>query len=203
VLHGSGPIGVVLAGGRGRRMGGDKAGVLLAGRPLAQWVVDALSAVLDDVVIACRIDTELPALRGVAEAWIPARSPRGAVAGLASALREAGGRPVLACGLSLPLVSPRTVRALAYADARCAAAVVPEVEGRLEAMVGRWEHAALPVLERLPPDASLESAVHAVAGARLPLPEAAVELTRVESPEDLLRLDRDTLSRRWAAASRS
>jgi molybdopterin-guanine dinucleotide biosynthesis protein A len=201
VLQGSGPIGVVLAGGRGRRIGGDKAGVLLGGRALAQWVVDALGAVLDEVVVACRIDTQLPPLAGVAEAWIPARGPRGPVAGLAAALREARGRSILACAISLPLITPATVRALAYADARGAAAVVPESEGRLEALVGRWEPAALPVLERLAPDATLLSAAHAVAGARLPLAGIATELTRIDAPEDLLLPDRDTLSRRWAAAS--
>jgi molybdopterin-guanine dinucleotide biosynthesis protein A len=187
VLQGTGTIGVVLAGGRGRRMGGDKAGVLLGGRPLAQWVVDALGAVLDDVVIACRIDTELPVLTGVREAWVEPRGTGGPVAAISSALREAHGRTIVACSVSLPLISPATIRALAEAEAAGAAAVIPEIEGRLEGLVGRWEPSALTMLKRLPPDASLESAVHAVAGARLPLASAAAdELIRVLAPEDLL-----------------
>jgi molybdopterin-guanine dinucleotide biosynthesis protein A len=168
-------------------MGGDKAAVQLRGRPLAQWVADALGAVLDDVVVACRMDTDLPPLTGVAEAWIPTTGPRGPVAGLAAALREAQGRAVVACSVSLPLIAPQTIQALAYADAPGACAVVPECDGRIEALVGRWEPAALDMLERLPPDASLTAAAHAVAGARLPLDGIGDQLLRVEAPEDLLR----------------
>jgi molybdenum cofactor guanylyltransferase len=168
-------------------MGGDKAGVVLGGRPLAQWVVDALGAVLADVVVACRRETVLPPLTGVTEAWVEPPGPHGPVVAVARALQEARGRPVVACALSLPLVAPDTVHALAFAEAAGAAAVVPEVDGRLEGLIGRWEPAALPILRRLPPDASLESAAHAVGGARLPLgPHAADELVRVLAPEDLL-----------------
>src|SRR4051812_27713418 len=96
---GDGPVGVLLAGGRGRRMGGDKAAVALAGRPLAQWALDALVEVLDDVVVACRLDTELPPLVGVSEAWVEPDGPRGPVAGILSALREARGRAIVACSI--------------------------------------------------------------------------------------------------------
>ena len=189
VLAGSRPIGVVLAGGRGRRLGGDKAAVHLNGRPLAQWVVDALRGALDQVVVACRMDTDLPPLTGVAEAWVEdRRSPEGPVAGLGAALRAAGGRTVIVCAVSLPLVTSRTVEALLAADAAGAPAVVPEVEGRLEPLLGRWEPRAARALRRLPPDASLEAAVHACRGARLVLPdETAAEFTRVIAPEDVLQ----------------
>src|SRR5439155_10908431 len=57
------PVGVVLAGGAGRRMGGAKATALLAGRPLVAWAVEALRAGgLDEVAVAAKASTVLPAL---------------------------------------------------------------------------------------------------------------------------------------------
>ena len=44
------PIGVMLAGGASSRMGTDKATVEVAGRPMSAWVLDALSAVCEDVL---------------------------------------------------------------------------------------------------------------------------------------------------------
>jgi molybdopterin-guanine dinucleotide biosynthesis protein A len=52
--------GVVLAGGRSSRFGADKAGAELLGRPLLQWVLDAMTAVCERVVIAASPGQELP-----------------------------------------------------------------------------------------------------------------------------------------------
>jgi molybdopterin-guanine dinucleotide biosynthesis protein A len=180
------PIGVLLAGGRGRRMGGDKARVALGGRPLAQWALDALAGALDEVVVACRLDTELPALRGVTEAWVEPDGPRGPVAGIVSALREARGRPIVASSIALPLLTPEIVRALAAACDSGRPVVVPEVGGRLEALVARWEPAALPVLAGLPPDLTLAAAARALDAATIPFAGGDVSFTRVDAPADLL-----------------
>jgi 2-C-methyl-D-erythritol 4-phosphate cytidylyltransferase len=47
-------VGIIPAGGSGERLGADrpKAFVVLAGRPMVEWSVDALSAVCDRVVVA-------------------------------------------------------------------------------------------------------------------------------------------------------
>ena len=42
------PVGVVLAGGMGRRIGGSKATVELAGRPLLCYPLDAMGEVLSE-----------------------------------------------------------------------------------------------------------------------------------------------------------
>ena len=62
-------MGVVLAGGLGTRIGGSKATVGLGGRPLISYPLDALGAVLDDVVVLAKADTELPSLPGMT-VWI-------------------------------------------------------------------------------------------------------------------------------------
>jgi len=56
------PVGVVLAGGAGRRIGGDKATVELAGRPLLLYPLAAVRAVLRDVAVVAKRVTALPPL---------------------------------------------------------------------------------------------------------------------------------------------
>src|SRR5215212_54362 len=182
--HSHQPIGVLMAGGAGRRLGGDKARVALAGRPLAQWALGTLCEVLDEVVVACRLDTELPALRGVAEAWVEPDGPRGAVGGLSSALREARGRPILACSINLPLVTPAVLGALLDAP-HDAPVVIASVGGRPEPLVGRWQPEALAVLAALPADASLTTAAKALRASTVAFAADDPAFTCVRAPEDL------------------
>ena len=83
------PVGVVLAGGLGRRLGGDKAIVELEGRPLVRYPVEALHELCDDVVVVAKRDTMLPPLAGAAELWIEPDEPRHPLTGVAHALRLA------------------------------------------------------------------------------------------------------------------
>src|SRR4051794_2243050 len=182
---GSRPIGVLLAGGRGRRLGGDKASVNLAGRPLAQWSLDALGAVLDEVVVACRLDTQIPPLVGVKEAWVEPEGARGPLVGLVSALREARGRPIIACSVSLPLVTPAAVRALVQADLDGRPGAVPIVDGRLEPLLARWQPEALRVLAGFAPEVPLAVATAALGPLQVRMDSRDAGLMRVCAPEDL------------------
>ena len=99
------PVGVVLAGGRGRRIGGDKAIVELEGRPLVLYPLEALHEVCDDVAVVAKRDSLLPALAGVADLWVEPDEPRHPLAGVAHALHLAAGRSVLAVAVDLPFVT--------------------------------------------------------------------------------------------------
>ena len=108
-------LGVVLAGGRARRMGGDKAGALLDGRPLAAWVLDALAeAGIERRVVVAKADTRLPEL-GV-PVWVEPAEPRHPLAGVAHALARARDDDLVTVPVDLPLVPPATLRALAAAE---------------------------------------------------------------------------------------
>ena len=176
---------MLLAGGSGRRLGGDKLRVELRGRALALYALDALCAALDHVVVACRLDTELPELPGVREAWVEPDGPRGPLVGICSALREAGGRPIVACAVSLPLVTPELLRALATADPAGAPAVAPQAGGELHPLVARWEPSALDTLTGLAPDMPLEAVMRALDPHVLPWDDPDC-FVRVRVPEDLL-----------------
>ena len=52
---------MVLAGGRGSRLGGEgKASLELAGRPMLAYVLEALSCALDEVAVGAKASTALP-----------------------------------------------------------------------------------------------------------------------------------------------
>jgi molybdopterin-guanine dinucleotide biosynthesis protein A len=135
------PIGVVLAGGTGRRLGGSKATVELHGRPLIAYPIGALQAALGEVVVIAKCDSELPPLPGVAIVTEP-DEPRHPLTGIVQALEHSDGRPVLVCAGDLPFASAALARTLADADSRGAPAVVPRAGGRLQPLFALYLPAA-------------------------------------------------------------
>ncbi|MFO7291922.1 MAG: molybdenum cofactor guanylyltransferase [Actinomycetes bacterium] len=99
--------GVILAGGRSSRMGSDKAGHVVAGRPMIEWVGAALDAVSDRVVVAGRDDP----VAGYAPIPDPGPSHRGPLAGVVAAL-EAFGDAVVVVATDQPWVRAETLRGL-------------------------------------------------------------------------------------------
>jgi molybdopterin-guanine dinucleotide biosynthesis protein A len=199
------PIGVVLAGGVGRRIGGGKAVVELHGTPLVRYPLRALQAVLAEVVVVAKQATELPPLPGV-PIWLEPAEPRHPLAGIVHALEGAGAaagsggmaREILVSAGDLPFVGPELVERLAHADAGGAPAVVPRAGGRLQPLLARYGPAAYPALAAALRQDPLPSVMDAVAA----LQPRIVELDDVQpffnvnAPEDLLTaaglLDRGT-----------
>src|SRR5207302_6989084 len=95
------PIGVILAGGSGRRIGGSKAIVKLRGRAMIEYPLEALASVLGEVAVIAKPDTELPSLSGIT-VWIEPALPRHPAVGITHALALASGRSVLVCACDLP-----------------------------------------------------------------------------------------------------
>jgi molybdopterin-guanine dinucleotide biosynthesis protein A len=181
------PVGVVLAGGVGRRLGGDKAIVELEGRPLALYAVEALHELCDDVVVVAKRDTLLPALAGAAELWIEPDEPRHPLAGVAHALRLAAGRSILVLAVDLPLMDGATLRLIAQADVRDAAVVVPRVHGRLQPLCALYTPRALPGLEDFDPEARATDVVEGLGICEVAPPEPSA-FYNVNRPEDLLQV---------------
>jgi molybdopterin-guanine dinucleotide biosynthesis protein A len=180
-------MGVVLAGGLGRRLGGSKASVRLNGRPLISYATEAIRAALNTVIVVAKADSELPSLPGV-ELWIEPNEPRHPLTGLVHALEQAEGRPVLVCACDLPLVSDQLIRAIADARPERGMAVVARAEGRLHPLLGRYEAGALAPLAAALGRGSV-SVMEAVGGLD-PTPYEVAQgelLFNVNTPEDLLR----------------
>jgi molybdopterin-guanine dinucleotide biosynthesis protein A len=101
------PTAIILAGGRGRRLGRDKASAIAAGTSLLQHVIDRTVALVDSTLIVTRAGQQLPPFEGeriqVVEDELPASGP---LAGLYSGLRAAPSFPALAVACDMPLLQP-------------------------------------------------------------------------------------------------
>jgi molybdopterin-guanine dinucleotide biosynthesis protein A len=190
------PIGVVLAGGAGRRLGGAKATAMLAGRPLISYPLAALSAAIDDVVVVAKADSPLPDDLGGAQVWIEADEPRHPVIGLVTALQRADGRPVVVVAADLPLLDTGTTLALATTrPARGGIAVVARTDGRPQPLIARYEPRALEPLASADPSSALTAIVEALEPTWLDLPDADVAFN-VNDPDDVAEAERRLAQRR-------
>ncbi len=202
------PVGVILAGGRGRRLGGAKATVLLDGRPLLAHPLAAMHAALSvagrqpgigpALAVVAKPGTPLPALGAVA-LWIEPGEPSHPLVGLIRALEGAAGRPVLVCPVDLPFITPQTLRRLATSPSEGAPALLAAYDGSAQPLLGRWEAAALAGLRsalRDRPGDSLPPMRTVAAGLGACLTEVpADELENVNTPQDLARAQARLISR--------
>jgi molybdopterin-guanine dinucleotide biosynthesis protein A len=180
------PLGVILAGGLGARIGGAKAVVELAGKPLIQYPCEALQAALGEVVVIAKADTELPGLAGVT-VWVEPQAPRHPLIGLMHALDLAEGRPVLAFPVDLPFVTAAVIRRFAEADPGDAPAVVASAGGVVQPLLGCYQPQARERLRSagFSPDVPVRRAIAAIAARQLDVDPQV--LFNVNSPDDLLQ----------------
>jgi len=165
----------VLAGGRGRRLGGAKPVAELEGMPLVEWPLEAAREAGLEAVVVAKASTPLPPL--AVPVWIEPDEPTHPLAGLVFALEQADGRPVVAVACDMPHVGPELLARLAAADGIAAA--------RLDhPFPGRYEPSALPVLrDALAREAPAREALAALQAAELGAPGAA--LLGVNTPGEL------------------
>ncbi len=164
-------VGLVLAGGRGRRLGGSKAGLRLpgsvvgeadeAGPSLTAWAVRRLAGVdaVDEVIVAAgaagnerALEIETGAADGLDAMAPPFRVDdgpgAGPAAGLLGAAQARPGQRLLALACDLPLVSRALLTLLAESTADLAAAAEDERldSRRANPTCALWTPTALAVL---------------------------------------------------------
>ena len=173
----------VLAGGRGRRMGGAKPVAELGGRPLVAWPLAAAREAALEAVVVAKADTPLPALD--VPVWIEPDEPAHPLTGLVYALERAG-QPIVAVACDMPHVDAELLTRLACADS----AVVARADHPFPA---RYEPTALEVLrDVLAREGPVREALASLAPPELGAPREA--LLGVNTAEELAaaaaRLDR-------------
>jgi molybdopterin-guanine dinucleotide biosynthesis protein A len=184
-------IGIVLAGGAGRRIGGGKATRVLASRPLAAYPAAALADVCERVAIVAKPGTELPDLSGV-ERWDDEPDePRHPLTGIVHALERAG-QPVLVCAADMPFVTPEALSSL-MAAAGSAPAAVAVAGGVMQPVLAVYAPAALDTLRGAELDAPLTRTVEKLDPARVALPPPLVR--SVDTAEQLAEAEAELSGR--------
>jgi molybdopterin-guanine dinucleotide biosynthesis protein A len=174
----------VLAGGAGRRIGGDKCTVELAGRPLVLYPIDALRGVCEQVVVVAKQDTKLPDLTGLAEVWIEPDEPQHPLAGVVHALRTASAKKLVVLACDMPLVPAELLRALLKAaDGPGAVACSGDI---CEPLCACYTKQALKGMEHFEPDTRAIDVVDALGVTRVEWENGDAVLS-VNAPEDVIR----------------
>jgi molybdenum cofactor guanylyltransferase len=174
----------VLAGGAGKRIGGDKATVELAGRPLLSYPVAVLRRVCDQVVVVAKQDTAMPPLDGLAEVWIEPDEPRHPLAGVLHALRLAGDRDILVLACDMPLVPEELLRALLAAASGPGA--VACCGGIVQPLCACYGPQSLPGIEHFDPSARMTDVIESLGVVHVDW-EDEDALISINAPEDLIR----------------
>jgi molybdopterin-guanine dinucleotide biosynthesis protein A len=177
------PLGIVLAGGAGRRLGGAKPTTVLGARPLAEWVARALQEAVAEVAIVAKAATELPELGAQVATWREPDQPRHPLAGIAWALAHAGGRAVLVCAVDLPFVDAATFRALCET-----APAAPVVIAAGQPLLGRYAPSSTDALAAAVAEGRpARAAVAALSPVEIAVPPRA--LFNLNTPADLARAE--------------
>ena len=183
--------GIVLAGGRSRRMGSDKASLVFDGETLLQRTVSALAAVVDEIIVVRAPGTVLPSIA----APCPLRDVEdpvegeGPLVGIARGLEAVRAPIAIVVGVDMPFLQPPLLRLLAERVLAGSRWVLPIAGGRPQPLCSAFATDALDVLR-----------AHIEAGDRAPMAVAAdLHMTRltedewsVADPDGLSFLDVDT-----------
>ncbi len=137
--------GVIQAGGKSTRMGGQPKALLeLGGRRLVERVLDAVAPAVDDVLIVTNTPDlyRFLGLPMVADAY----PDHGSLGGIFTGLAAAGGDAAFTVACDMPFVHRDVVR-LVVARAAEADVVIPRVGDQLETMHAVYGKACLPHIE--------------------------------------------------------
>jgi molybdenum cofactor guanylyltransferase len=185
--------GVILAGGKSRRMGGSPKALLpFGGRPLIEHIAETLRSVLPN----CLVVTNTPDLYAfLGLPMVGDVFPEGgSLGGIYSGLRAAPGDHALCVACDMPFLSAPLVTHLAGRAAE-ADVVIPDAGGELQTLHAVYGKACLPPMER-----RLRSGQLRIAGLfddvrvqRVPADEVArfadpdTAFLNLNTPEDLAR----------------
>ncbi|HEU4759780.1 MAG TPA: molybdenum cofactor guanylyltransferase [Dehalococcoidia bacterium] len=144
-----GPLsGIVLAGGSSRRLGVDKAALTFEGRRLLDIIVERVSTLCTEVIVAGGARSLEP-IPGMPVRFVPDTIPgQGPLAGLQAGLAAAREEFALAVACDMPFLNTHLLAHMAGLPRRYQA-LVPLVDGRWHPTHAIYARACLPVVEEL------------------------------------------------------
>jgi len=179
----AGIAGVLLAGGKSRRMGRDKRFLELGGRTLLARALSTYEELFSDVLVV--VAESLDELAGVHHRVVTDLVPNcGSLGGLYTGLSHATYDQVFAAACDMPFLDPAVIALMAGLD-RDADIVIPRLTTGLEPMHAIYSKTCLPHLQRMIKDQNLR--LHELAQT----PGLAV---RIVSEEEIQSVDPQLLS---------
>ena len=136
--------GIVLVGGHSRRMGCNKADLVLGGKTLIEWQIDKLQSLgIKDIMLSGSGSRNIPNTRTIPDVF-PERGPLG---GILACLRVARNDRCLVLCVDMPLIPVSTLSSLC--QSHTAGVTVLRYNGRQEPLIGvydRWTTNTIHVL---------------------------------------------------------
>ena len=140
-------LAVIMAGGDSRRMGSDKASLVLGEQTLLQHVAEIMQVVFPQVVVSVRTPRADVALPQVCDTYRDAGPLAGLCAGLEHAAQN--GQPwIFAVATDMPFLRPALIEQLATYRAGVDA-VVPLIDGHPQPLAAFYSIDALPAVRAL------------------------------------------------------
>ncbi len=140
---------IILAGGESRRMGHDKASLLLGGRTLLEQVIATMQQVFPCVIVSVRQPRpEIHLLQVCDEPSWQQQASAGPLAGLAAGLAGITTPWAFAVACDMPFVAPALAELLGRYRTGYQA-VVPVVQGQLQPLAAYYAGSALGVMRAL------------------------------------------------------
>jgi len=137
---------MALAGGRSRRMGVDKASVLIGGRRLLDRLLSVLSGLFDDVVVVGR--SEWSGAPGAGRSVADETPGLGPLGGLYTGLGVIDRERALVVGCDMPFITAGVLRGLLSRDGE-SEATVARTAGRAQPLLAVYDRRVRPVVGRL------------------------------------------------------
>ena len=142
----TGMTGLIMAGGKSRRLGQDKRFLILGGKSCLQRVLDVYKVLFEEIVIVADEKDPFQSLGvRVVEDMIPGKATLG---GLYTGLHHAGSDRVFAVAVDMPSLSIEAIR-IVLEQAGKADIVIPDLNGKLQPMHAAYSKACLPYLKKL------------------------------------------------------
>ena len=139
---------IVLAGGKGTRLGKDKLLEVVGGRPLLQRVVDSLSPISERILVVSAQGQKRPSLQAtqIDVATVPDIYPgKGALGGIYTGLSASDSRRSLVVAADMPFLNPDLLQHL-FSLAMDFDVVMPRVRGEIEPLHAVYSRACLPAI---------------------------------------------------------
>ena len=138
--------GVIIAGGKSRRLGIDKRFLEIGGRPCIQRVIDAYQGLFKEVLIVA--DAPEPFMSLGAKVVVDLIPERATLGGLYTGLHFAAHDRVFAAASDMPWLSPAAIRVV-LDQAMSGDIVIPDLAGKLQPMHAVYAKTCLPLLRSL------------------------------------------------------